>query len=62
MDAMIKILVTGMKIGIAAVEVLLSLGATSAHDGKTPGEIEPHLIKYFKSRKATCFFGEEPRK
>ena len=52
-----NILVIGMgKSGIAAAEVLLSLGANvSVYDGKTPGEIEPHLIKYFKSRKATCF-------
>lgn len=58
-----NILVIGMgKSGIAAAEVLLSLGANvSVYDGKTPGEIGPHLIKYFKSRKATCFFGEEPR-
>lgn len=55
-------LVIGMgRSGIAAAEVLLSLGANvSVYDGKPSGEMEPHLIQYFMSRKATCFFGAEP--
>ncbi len=58
-----NILVIGMgRSGIAAAEVLLSLGAkVSIYDGKSPGEMEPHLIQYFRSRKAVCFFGEEPK-
>ena len=57
-----NILVIGMgRSGIAAAEVLLSLGANvSVYDGKPSGEMEPHLIQYFMSRKATCYFGVEP--
>lgn len=56
------ILIIGMgRSGIAAAEVLLSLGArVSVYDGKTSGDMEPQLIKYFISRNAVCYFGEEP--
>ncbi|HZK02472.1 MAG TPA: UDP-N-acetylmuramoyl-L-alanine--D-glutamate ligase [Anaerovoracaceae bacterium] len=55
-------LIIGMgRSGIAAAEVLLSLGANvSVYDAKTSGQIDPHLIKYFKNRNAICYFGEQP--
>lgn len=56
------VLIIGMgRSGIAAAEVLLSLGArVSVYDGKSSGDMEPQLIKYFISRNAACYFGEEP--
>ncbi len=57
-----NVLVIGMgRSGIAAAEVLLSGGSkVSLYDAKIPGEIDPHLIQYFKSRDAVCCFGAEP--
>lgn len=57
-----NVLVVGLgKSGIAASQALLKLGANvSVYDKKNAEFIDTQLIQYFKNKKVTCFFNQEP--
>ena len=57
-----RILVVGMgKSGIAATQALLKLGAVvSVYDRKEEDKLDTSLIQFLRTKKVTCYFGEEP--
>lgn len=59
----INVLIVGMgRSGIAAAEILLAMGANvTVYDKKSPKEMGPNLVQYFKNKNAVCCFGEEPK-
>jgi UDP-N-acetylmuramoylalanine--D-glutamate ligase len=58
-----KILVVGMgKSGIAATQALLKLGAdVTVYDRNDEDKIDTQLVKFLRTKKVKCYFGEEPK-